>query len=67
MHQSVALWVMLRRRGYAVRVRLGVRTRAAALEAHAWLESGDGVIFDSDPTSRYQPVATEFLAPVVRG
>jgi hypothetical protein len=40
--QALAAGVMLRRRGLACRLRLGVRTRAggsgAPLEAHAWVE-----------------------------
>ena len=49
--QALAAGVMLRRRGLACRLRLGVRTRAGAggarLEAHAWVEC-DGRIAIGD-------------------
>lgn len=67
MDQSVALWSMLKRRGYAVNVRLGVRRNDTRLEAHAWVESAGRVIFDCDPNSRYQPLATDFLSSIPQG
>ncbi|MDH3282140.1 MAG: lasso peptide biosynthesis B2 protein [Gammaproteobacteria bacterium] len=67
MDQSVALWAMLKRRGYAANVRLGVRRNDTTLEAHAWVESAGRVIFDCDPNSRYQPLATDFLSSIPQG
>jgi hypothetical protein len=38
LRQSLALWWLLRRRGIAAELRIGVRKDGAALLAHAWVE-----------------------------
>ena len=43
--RSLALWWLLRRRGIASEVRIGVRTGDSGFEAHAWIEC-DGVIIN---------------------
>ena len=51
----VAQW-MLRRRGVASRLCLGVRRDQSALAAHAWLEINGEVVFGASETV-YTPVA----------
>ncbi len=58
--RSVALLGVLRRRGIAAELRIGVGAASPALEAHAWVEVGGVPINDSDDvTTRYRP----FSAP----
>lgn len=46
--QSLTLWFLLRRRGIAADLRLGVRTVTGQFQAHAWVEVG-GVVLNDDP------------------
>ncbi len=54
--RSVALWWILRRRGIESALRIGVRTAAGHLEAHAWVELG-GLVLNDDPDvgERFSP------------
>ena len=57
LHRSMALWWMLRRRGFDGRLRLGVRKGRTAFEAHAWVEyAGDVLNDDPDVERRYEPL-----------
>jgi hypothetical protein len=58
LHRSMALWWMLRRRGFDGRLRMGVRKGDAAFEAHAWVNHA-GVVLNDDPDveHRYEPLA----------
>ena len=58
LHRSMALWWMLRRRGFDGRLRMGVRKGDAAFEAHAWVNHA-GVALNDDPEveNRYESLA----------
>ena len=54
---------LLRERGIAADVRVGVRKVGARLEAHAWVERGGHALYDSERThERFAP----FEAPIAR-
>jgi hypothetical protein len=56
LHQSLTLWWLLRRRGIASTLRIGVRKEANRLEAHAWVERlGIAVSEAEDPYLRFVP------------
>ncbi len=38
LRQSLALWLLLRRRGIPAELRIGVRKEGGDLQAHAWVE-----------------------------
>ncbi len=54
----MALWWMLRRRGFDGRLRMGVRKGEASFEAHAWVAYA-GVVLNDDPEveRRYEPLS----------
>ncbi len=57
--QSLTLLYMLRRRGVAPTLRLGVRLSAARLDAHAWVEFDGRVLNDTqDVHTRFAPFST---------
>lgn len=57
--QSLTLLYMLRCRGVAPALRLGVRLNEARLDAHAWVEFDGRVLNDSqDVHTRYAPFST---------
>jgi len=47
LEQSLALWWLLRRRGYPADLRIGVRKDAGSFEAHAWVEANGVVLSES--------------------
>lgn len=62
--QALAGAAMLRRRGVAATVQLGVArdgTQAGRLVAHAWLRAGDVVLTGADGADRFTPVAAYHL------
>jgi hypothetical protein len=57
--QAVAAKLMLRRRGIASTLYLGVRVpEGRALDAHAWLRAGDTIVTGRDGMQRFSVVAT---------
>jgi hypothetical protein len=58
LHRSMALWWMLRRRGFDGRLMMGVRKGDAAFEAHAWVNHA-GVVLNDDPAvaDRYESLS----------
>lgn len=56
--QALATGMMLRRRGIASRLCLGVRRGDAGLAAHAWLLAGGGVVCGGSEAARFVPIAT---------
>ena len=58
LHRSMALWWMLRRRGFDGRLRMGVRKGDASFEAHAWVAYA-GAVLNDDPEveRRYEPLS----------
>jgi hypothetical protein len=51
LRQSLALWWLLRRRGVAADLRIGVRREQDQLQAHAWVEHDDEALNDGGSTS----------------
>jgi hypothetical protein len=51
LRQSLALWWLLRRRGIAADLRIGVRREQNRVEAHAWVEYNDEALSDAGSTS----------------
>ena len=47
LHRSLALWWMLRRRGFNSAVQFGARKRDGRFEAHAWVEH-EGIVISED-------------------
>lgn len=55
--RSLALWWLLRRRGYAPELRLGVSMAGGTFAAHAWVELDGRVLNDrQDVATRYRPL-----------
>jgi hypothetical protein len=46
LHRSLALWLLLRRRGFDSHLRFGARKQPSGFEAHAWVEHNGVVVFD---------------------
>lgn len=46
LHRSLALWWLLRRRGFDSHLRFGARREQSGFEAHAWVEHNGVVLFD---------------------
>ncbi|MDZ4768487.1 MAG: lasso peptide biosynthesis B2 protein [Chloroflexota bacterium] len=61
--RALVLWWLLRRRGIASDIRIGVRKGAATLEAHAWVEIG-GVVINDAPSfvGTFTPFAGDIMA-----
>ena len=55
--RALAAHAMLRRRGIASRLCLGVARESGALSAHAWLEVGDDTIVGADDVDRFTRLA----------
>ncbi len=54
--RSLVLWWLLRRRGIAADLRIGVRKEAGQFEAHAWVESCGVALNDgADVSERFAP------------
>jgi hypothetical protein len=62
MHRSLVLWWLLRRRGIASRLWIGVNKDAGRFEAHAWVECRGLVL--NDPESLHRRFAP-FPCPVL--
>lgn len=60
--RSLALLALLRRRGIAAELRIGVGRTTPGLEAHAWVESGGVPLNDTaDVAARYAPFSGSLL------
>jgi hypothetical protein len=46
LHRALALWWLLRRRGFDSRLRFGARKQDGGFEAHAWVEHDGIVVFE---------------------
>jgi len=60
LRQALALWFLLRRRGMAAELRIGVRKNADRLEAHAWVESNGLALDPTGGTDERREAATQF-------
>ncbi len=61
LRQTAALAWLLRRRGVATRVRIGVARDEGKFTAHSWLESGEGELFGLSDTDKYAPLSSPTL------
>ena len=59
--QSLILLILLRRRGIAAELKVGMKKEKGLFQAHAWLEQNRQVIFASDTVKR------EFPSPIALG
>jgi Transglutaminase-like superfamily len=68
LHRSLCLWWLLRRRGIATDLRIGVRKQLdGGLEGHAWVErDGCPVNDDANVGERYAPFEGTALPEIVR-
>jgi hypothetical protein len=67
LRRSLVLWWLLRRRGTACDLRIGVRKEAGQLQAHAWVEYRGVVLNDwADVSGRYASFNRAIIAVVVR-
>jgi hypothetical protein len=62
MHRSLVLWWLLRRRGFASRLLIGVHKEVGRFEAHAWVECLGFVL--NDPDNLYRQFAP-FADPIL--
>ncbi len=58
LRQTAALAWLLRRRGIATRLRIGVAREEGRLMAHSWLESGDGELIGLSETDKYASLSS---------
>ncbi len=58
LRQAAALAWLLRRRGVATSLRIGVAREADNLLAHSWLESGDGELLGLSDSDKYIPLSS---------
>ncbi len=61
LQRSLLLWWLLRRRGIAAELRIGVSRRTQRLEAHAWVEY-EGIVLGDRPD--IQQTFTPFTNPI---
>ncbi len=65
--RSLALWWLLRRRGVAADLRIGVRKEDGQFQAHAWVESCGLVLNDgADVRERFVPFGRAIAPAVMR-
>jgi hypothetical protein len=56
LEQSLVLWSILRRRGFAADLKFGARKEAGQFEAHAWVElNGRALNDETDSPSKFVP------------
>jgi hypothetical protein len=66
--RSLVLWWLLRRRGIAADLRIGVRKEAAEFQAHAWVEYRGTVLNDgTDVSERFARFDRAIVPAIVRG
>jgi hypothetical protein len=59
--RSVVLCLLLKRRGVAAELRIGVRKQGDEFQAHAWVEAAGAVLNDvSDVAQRFLPLEGDF-------
>lgn len=67
LQRSMTLWWMLRRRGQAADLRIGVRSEPERPAFHAWVEQSGVVLNDSpDVAERFAPFSPGVLPPGAR-
>jgi hypothetical protein len=58
LRQTTALAWLLRRRGIATSLRIGVAREGGNLEAHAWLQSEEGELLGLSDSDKYVPLSS---------
>lgn len=66
LRQSIALWWLLRRRGIAAELRIGVRKDEGELQAHAWVEHEGRALNDPRGVTRGYAAFTPAIETVTR-
>jgi hypothetical protein len=66
LRQTAALAWLLRRRGVATSLRIGVARQEGKLKAHSWLESGDGQVFGLSDLDQYTPLSSPKLSELIQ-
>ncbi len=66
LRQTAALAWLLRRRGVATNLRIGVAREEGKFTAHSWLESGDGQMFGLSDPDQYTPLSNPALPEGMR-
>ncbi len=61
LREAAALAWLLRRRGVATSLRIGVAREGGNLEAHAWLQSEEGELFGLSDTDKYALLSSSKL------
>ncbi len=62
LRQTAALAWLLRRRGVATNLRIGVAREEGKFMAHSWLETGEGELFGLSDTDKYVPLSSPTLS-----
>jgi hypothetical protein len=62
LRQTAALAWLLRRRGIATNLRIGVARQEGKFTAHSWLETGEGEVFGLSETDKYTPLSSPTLS-----
>ncbi|MEE9124533.1 MAG: lasso peptide biosynthesis B2 protein, partial [candidate division NC10 bacterium] len=57
---------LLRRRGVATSLRIGVARQEGKFTAHSWLETGEGEVFGLSETDKYTPLSNPALPEGMR-
>jgi hypothetical protein len=66
LRQTAALAWLLRRRGVATSLRIGVAREEGKFTAHSWLETGEGEVFGLSETDKYTPLSNPALPEGMR-
>ncbi len=66
LRQTAALAWLLRRRGIATNLRIGVAREGENLLAHSWLESGEDELFGLSDTDKYTPLSSPTLSELIQ-
>ena len=66
LRQTAALAWLLRRRGVATSLRIGVARQEGKFTAHSWLESGEGELFGLSDSDKYLPLSSPTLSEPLR-
>ncbi len=66
LRQTAALAWLLRRRGVATSLRIGVARQEGKFTAHSWLETGEGEVFGLSETDKYTPLSSPTLSEPLR-
>ncbi len=66
LRQTAALAWLLRRRGVATSLRIGVARQEGKFSAHSWLESGEGELLGLSDSDTYLPLSSPTLSEPLR-